>query len=192
MYLYEILTSGYLDESFSDESDVADGMNSGIYCLYMWDGIPQIYKDMDWIYGGTHRYVIVMDTDIAKTNEMYVCKSVSYETCIDHSQTQIIHSTGNKKVNFEPLRKHIMKQINEEINRTIRNRDTMVYTESHEVVLKGKIPISNIKAILVSKRKIDSKSTKKIIKFIEDHHLPIKIIPFAPYTQNFQKYFQMI
>jgi hypothetical protein len=59
-------------------------------------------------------------------------------------------------------------------------------------VFKGKIPISHIKAILIHKKYIDDNNTKKIIKYIKDNHLSIKIIPFTPYTQNFQKYFQMI
>lgn len=188
MHPYEILNSGYLDDSYSDESEVKDGMNPGIYCHYMWDKVPQIYNDMEWIYYGKHRYIIVMDKNIAKTNEMIVCKSVQHGTCKTHKEDQI----KIKKQNFEPLQQHIMNQINDEINRTIRNRDTSVYIMSHEIVFKGKIPISNIKAILVNKHKSDSKQTKKIIKYIEENHLPIKIIPFAPYTSNFQKYFQMI
>jgi hypothetical protein len=54
-----------------------------------------------------------------------------------------------------------MKQIDSELNQTIRNRDIQVYIFSHEVVFKGKIPISHIKAILINKNKIDNKETKK-------------------------------
>ncbi len=188
--ILEILQSGYLDESYSDEYEVEQGMEPGIYCHYLWDGLPQIYKDMEWIYYGKHRYIIIMDKDITKTNKMYICKSVQHGTCVKHKDEQI--KINSKTLNFKPLQNHIMKQIDAELNRTIQNRDTQVYLFSHEVIFKGKIPISHIKAILINKNKKDIKHSKKIIKFIDDHHLPIKIIPFAPYTSDFQKYFKII
>ncbi len=187
--LYNILKSGFIDDSYSNKSDVDDGMEPGIYCFYMWDGLPQIYKDMDWTYG--RNYIVVMDKNISKTNEMYVCNSVQHGSCVtNHKKDQI--KINSKTLNFKPLQTHIMTQINAELNRTIRKRYISVYTQSHEVVFKGKIPISHIKAILIHKKYIDDNNTKKIIKYIKDNHLSIKIIPFTPYTQNFQKYFQMI
>ncbi len=193
--VYDILLSGGLDDSYSNEEDVKDGMEKGIYCLYMWNELPKIYDDMKWVYG-MKDYMFVIDTSITNLNETYVCNSVDYGSCINHKSDQIMHIKNRKrKVNFNPLKKHILKEMYENLEKKKINRlekDPSIYIHNHEVIIKGKIPLSYIKAILINHKYINDRDSKKIIKYIEEHKLPIKIIPFAPNTNNFHKYFEII
>ena len=190
-----IIESGNLDEAFTRD-DYDEKIPKGIYCHYIWDGLPIVYPDMKWVYINC---IFVIDTSISKRNEMYICNSVQYGACLQHPEDRIMHSKGNlkHKPDFNPLQKKIVDELYEnvkqkKIKRT--NKDTNIYIFSHEVIFKGKIPLTFVKAILIPKityKKLGNK-IQRLDEYLKKKNLSIKLIPFAPYTKNFHKYFEMI
>ena len=102
----EIIESGNLDAAFTDKETY--DIPKGVYCQYIWDGLPIVYPDMHWAYG---LYVFVIDLSIAKRNEMYICDSVQYGACVNVPERRIFHSKGKLKQipDFTPLRKKIIE-----------------------------------------------------------------------------------
>ncbi len=194
--LVEIIKDGKLDEHYSEhETDYP--MEKGIYCHYIFDGIPNVYSDLKWIYKPP--FTLVIDISIAKVNKMYVCNSVSYGSCINHPKDRILYSNGNRKTlpNFKPLQQFIINKINtnvkeKELNRLHKN--SSVYIHGHEVLFKGQIPLTYIKAILIHNKTYKKLGNKINIldNFFKKKNLSIKLIPYAPHTKNFHKYFEMI
>ena len=149
---------------------------------------------MQWAY---EPIIFVMDTSIAKRNEMYICDSVSYGDCVEHPESRIRHSKGNlkRKPNLNPLKKKILEDLhkNVEQKKLKRTNKKMVYLFSHEVIFKGKIPLTFLKAILIPKSEYKRLGNDNIQRFEEYlTQRSIQLIPYAPYTKNFHKYYEMI
>ena len=191
--LKAILQSGGLDDTFTDhEMYYTIDIPNGIYCHYIWDGLPIVYPDMQWAY---NRMIFVMDISIAKRNEMYICDSVGYGDCVESPEARILHSKGNlkRKPNLNPLKKHILEDLHEnveqkKIKRT--NKSVSVYLMSHEVIFKGEIPLTFVKAILIPKSNYKRLGNEILEEYLKQRS--IKLIPYAPYTKNFHKYYEMI
>lgn len=80
------------------------------------------------------------------------------------------------------------------LNKNISN----AYIYSHEVIIKGKIPIEYIRVVLIPNEMIRKlkekpkyyKNTKKSLKILHDKN--IKMIGVAKHPNNFHKYFMDI
>jgi hypothetical protein len=194
--LKDIIQSGGLDDAFTDK-DAYDNIGiipNGIYCHYIWDGLPIVYPDMKWAY---NPIIFVMDTSIAKRNEMYICDSVSYGHCVEHPESRILHSKGNlkRKPNLNPLKKKILEDLQENVEQKKlkrTNKNMNVYLHSHEVIFKGKIPLTFVKAILIPKSNYKrlGNETQRLEEYLKERS--IQLIPYAPHTKNFHKYYEMI
>jgi len=187
--LKAILQSGGLDDTFTDhEMYYTMDIPNGIYCHYIWDGLP-VYPDMKWAY---NPILFVMDTSIAKRNEMYICDSVNFGECVEFRESRIRHSKGNlkRKPNLNPLKKKILEDLHENVEKKTK-RTKYVYLMSHEVIFKGQIPLSFVKAILLPKD--EYKRLGNDIPILEEYlkQRSIQLIPYAP-TKNFHKYYEMI
>jgi hypothetical protein len=162
---------------------------SYIYCHYIWDGLP-VYPDMKWAYDPI---IFVMDTSIAKRNEMYICDSVSFGECVP--ETRILHSKGNlkRKPNLNHLKKKILSDLHEyvEQKKTKKMKDELVYLMSHEVIFKGQIPLTFVKAILIPKSNYKRLGNESQI--LEEYlkQISIQLIPYDT-TKNFHEYYEMI
>ena len=190
--LVDILNSGGLDEAFTDQEAYEGGIPKGIYCHYIWDGLPIVYPDMQWVY---KRIIFVMDTSIAKRNEMYICDSVQYGHCVESPERRILHSNGNlkRKPNLNPLKKKILEDLHENVEQKKLkrgNKKINVYLMSHEVIFKGKIPLTFVKAILIPKDEYKHPRIQRLEEYLTQRS--IQLIPYAPYTKNFHKYYEMI
>ena len=190
--LVDILNSGGLDEAFTDQEAYEGGIPKGIYCHYIWDGLPIVYPDMQWVY---KRIIFVMDTSIAKRNEMYICDSVNFGECVESPESRIRHSKGNlkRKPNLNPLKKKILEDLHKHVEKRTKKtkKDEVVYLMSHEVIFKGQIPLTFVKAILISKS--NYKKLGNEIPILEEYlkQRSIQLIPYEP-TENFHRYFEMI
>jgi hypothetical protein len=150
---------------------------------------------MQWAY---NPILFVMDTSIAKRNEMYICDSVSYGHCVEHPERRILHSKGNlkRKPNLNPLKKKILEDLHENVEQKKlkrTNKNMNVYLFSHEVIFKGKIPLPFVKAILIPKseyKKLGNDNIRRFEEYLTQRS--IQFIPYAPYTKNFHKYYDSI
>ena len=143
--------------------------------------------------------IFVMDISIAKRNEMYICDSVSFGECVESPETRIRHSKGNlkRKPNLNPLKKKILSDLQEYVEHKKtkktkqKNKDELVYLMSHEVIFKGQIPLTFVKAILISKS--NYKRLGNETQILEEYlkQLSIQLIPYDP-TKNFHEYYEMI
>ena len=191
--LVDILNSGGLDETFTDQECYTGGIPNGIYCHYIWDGLPIVYRDMQWAY---NPIIFVMDTSIAKRNEMYICDSVNFGECVESPESRIRHSKGNlkRKPNLNPLKKKILEDLHKNVEQKKlkrTNKNMMVYLFSHEVIFKGKIPLTFVKAILIPKDEYKSLGNiPRLEEYLKQRS--IQLIPYAPYTKNFHKYYERI
>ena len=190
--LKAILQSGGLDDTFTDhEMYYTIDIPNGIYCHYIWDGLP-VYPDMKWAY---EPIIFVMDTSIAKRNEMYICDSGYFGECVESPESRIRHSKGNlkRKPNLNPLKKKILEDLHKHVEKRTKKtkKDEVVYLMSHEVIFKGQIPLTFVKAILISKS--NYKKLGNEIPILEEYlkQRSIQLIPYEP-TENFHRYFEMI
>ena len=190
--LKAILQSGGLDDTFTDhEMYYTIDIPNGIYCHYIWSGLP-VYPDMKWAYDPI---IFVMDTSIAKRNEMYICDSVNFGECVESPESRIRHSKGNlkRKPNLNPLKKKILEDLHKHVEKRTKKtkKDEVVYLMSHEVIFKGQIPLTFVKAILISKS--NYKKLGNEIPILEEYlkQRSIQLIPYEP-TENFHRYFEMI
>ena len=189
--LKAILQSGGLDDTFTDhEMYYTIDIPNGIYCHYIWDGLP-VYPDMKWAYDPI---IFVMDTSIAKRNEMYICDSGYFGECVESPESRILHSKGNlkRKPNLNPLKKKILEDLHKHVEKRTKKtkKDEVIYLMSHEVIFKGQIPLTFVKAILISKSNYKKLGNEiPILEYLKQRS--IQLIPYEP-TNNFHEYYEMI
>ena len=191
--LVDILNSGGLDETFTDQEtydNIPGGIPNGIYCHYIWDGLPIVYRDMQWAY---NPILFVMDTSIAKRNEMYICDSGYFGECVESHESRIRHSKGNlkRKPNLNPLKKKILADLHENVEKKTKKTNKYVYLMSHEVIFKGQIPLTFVKAILLPKSEYKrlGNETQRLEEYLKQKS--IQLIPYDP-TKNVHEYYEMI
>ena len=188
----KILLSGKLQISNKNNYNY---IQEAVYCHYIFDGLPDLKR---WQY--YDRFIIVLNPEVAKNLEMYVCDSVSYGFCKEDKESQVMHTKGKlqKMPSLQKIRDHILQKIEE----ASHNRSEFIssYIYSHEVLFP-EIPIKYITAIFVPKqygvktktnRRLADVQQEELEQYIANHNLNIKVIQYAKSNTNFYKYFEQI
>lgn len=184
----EVLHSGYLLPKTNYEEYVNHPIipASYVYTHLIFNGLPQNNK-INWSYFKHNNtpFIFVIDPNLTKEYEMYICRGLYYGYCVKNSDSLLIHTNGTKKVLLTKIKNYIYHTTLDSLDKYKKN--SFIYT--HEALFP-KIPIQYVKAILINKNMV-KQYIKQIDQAIEEYP-NIKFIIFDHREPNFDIYFENI
>lgn len=147
-------------------------------------------SNFDWYWNPSinNSYIIILDYELCKEYEMYICKSPYYGSCVKNPDHLLLYSSGKlkKTPNLKKIKDHIINSTEYALNN--RKSKKYSYIHSHEVLFPN-ISTKYIKAILINKN-ILNKKISEVYTIIEKYNIPV--YSYDDNEPNFDNYFNSI
>jgi hypothetical protein len=174
----QIIKSGYLD--IYDTTHSHPDSEPGIFMNLLFNTLE--YEGKYWHYRAyTHKspYVIFgFDTNILNEYPFKICSNQGHALC----KGDEILMEGNKKQSLSGVKKHINQSLKHSVYKT---NDPFYFTETHEVMIRKRLPLEKCKFIMIQK-------SNKLKEKIKEKYPHIKLIYITLKTENYKELLETI